>query len=828
MQHVKVSELASEFEMKNAVVISELKKVGVWVPSPDTPVDHDIADRIRRRLQLMVELEQQEEEKAKEKKEKKKVVTAKARKSIKQLGKTRKGAAKVADEEPPTPWAGSMKPRKGQTSYRKVELPDEESPLKVSITIEDEPIIEKVEAHISAEELEKALTGPSQAELDKLAAAQIEKKVPAKPPQKVEKPEVIAKVAEQPAETPEEIEGSPAVGEEVVAGAAEADVELEEAAQAAEAPVEEAAKEPEIREVTFAEKVTVKELAEKLQLKSNEIIKELFGRGMMVTINQTLDEKVVEEICESRGVIPSFVSFEQAAVVEEQVEEAPEDLKERAPVVTVMGHVDHGKTSLLDAVREAKVAEGEAGGITQHIGAYHVDFKDRRIVFIDTPGHEAFTRMRARGAQVTDIVVLVVAADDGVMPQTEEAIDHARAAGVPMVVAINKIDKPEAQPQRVKQELSDHELIAEDWGGDTVMVEVSAKEKTNLDALLEMILLSAEMLELRANPSRAASGVILEAQLDKGRGVVATVLVQNGTLKIGDSFIAGAVYGKVRAMFDDGGSAVAESISTSAVEILGFQGIPKAGDTVQVVDDATRAREIGEYRQQQLKEQELAQTSKVSLDDFYAQMETGDLKELRMVLKADAQGSVEVLVDTLEKLSTDKVSVKVIHSGVGAVSESDVLLASASDAVVVGFNVRPERAAQDLVDHEKVDLRLHTVIYDVADEIKQAMVGLLEPTFREKDVGRLEVRDTFRVPKFGVIAGSYVQDGLVRRNAQVRLLRDSVVIYEGEIDSLRRFKEDVNEIKGGYECGISIANYNDVKIGDVIQVYDQEEVAPEL
>jgi translation initiation factor IF-2 len=515
-------------------------------------------------------------------------------------------------------------------------------------------------------------------------------------------------------------------------------------------------------------------------------------------------------------------------VVEEQVEEVTEDLQERAPVVTVMGHVDHGKTSLLDAVREAQVASGEAGGITQHIGAYHVDFKDQRIVFIDTPGHEAFTRMRARGAQVTDIVVLVVAADDGVMPQTLEAIDHARAAGVPMVVAINKIDKPGAQPQRVKQELSDHELIAEDWGGDTVMVEVSAKEQTNLDSLLEMILLSAELLELKANPSRAASGVILEAQLDKGRGVVATVLVQNGTLKIGDSFIAGAVYGKVRAMFDDQGGAVAESVSTSAVEILGFQGIPQAGNTLQVVDDAARAREIGEYRQQQLKEQELTQISKVSLDDLYAQMETGDLKELRMVLKADAQGSIEVLVDTLEKLSTPKVQVKVIHSGVGAVSESDVLLASASDAIVVGFNVRPERAAQGLVEHEKVDLRLHTVIYDVVDEIKQAMVGLLEPTLREKDLGRVEVRDTFRVPNFGVIAGSYVQDGMVRRNTQIRLLRDNVVIYEGEIDSLRRFKEDVNEVKGGYECGISIANYNDVKIGDVIQVYDQEEVTPEL
>ena len=824
MQQVKVSQLATEFEMKNAVVISELKKVGVWVPSADTSVDHDIADRIRRRLQLIVDLEQQEEEKAKEKKDKKKPVTAKARKSIKQLGKPRKSVAKVEDKEPSVLWARSMKPRKGQASYRKVELPEEETPLKVAVTIEDEPIIKKVEAHISPEVLEKAMLGPTQAELDQLAVVQeVKKKAPAKPPvspEKVDEPAVAARVAETPVETPEK------VGE-----AAEAGVALEEVVEAEQASVAEVLEEPgepEIREVTFAEKVTVKELAGKLQVKSNAVIKELFGRGMMASINQILDEKVVDEICEAHGVIANFVSFEQAAVVEEQVEEVAEDLKERAPVVTVMGHVDHGKTSLLDAIRDTRVAEGEAGGITQHIGAYHVNFKDRRIVFIDTPGHKAFTRMRARGAEVTDIVVLVVAADDGVMPQTKEAIDHARAAGVPIVVAINKIDKPGAEPQRVKQELSEYELMAEDWGGDTVMVEVSAKEKTNLDSLLEMVLLSADLLELKANPSRSASGYILEAKLDKGRGVVATVLVQNGTLRVGDSFIAGAVYGKVRAMFDDRGKPITESVSSSAVEILGFQSIPRAGDTLQVVDDAARAREIGEFRQQQLREHELAQTSKVSLDDFNAQRESENLKELRMVLKADAQGSVEVLVETLEKLSTDKVKVKVIHSGVGAVTESDVLLASASAAIVVGFNIRPERAAQDLAKHEQVDLRLHTVIYDVAEEIQQAMVGLLDPTIREKDLGRVEVRDTFHVPKFGTVAGSYVQDGVVRRDAQIRLLRDNAVIYEGEIDSLRRFKEDVNEVKGGYECGISLANFNDIKIGDVIQVYTQEEVPSEL
>ena len=822
MQQVKVSELASEFEIKNALVISELKKVGVWVPSPETPVDHDIADRIRRRLQMMVELAQQEEEKPKEKKGKKKVVAAKARKSIKQLGKARKGTAQVEDEVPTIPLARSMKPRKGQSSYRTVELSDDETPLKVAISIEDEPIIEKVEAHISAEAMEKALTGPTQAELDKLAATrEVVKKIPAKPPEPPEevKESITAKDAEEPVLTPEKAEEVTDGVEEVAALAAEAAGGSQEVVEV---------EEPEIREVTFAEKVTVKELAEKLKLKSNQIIKELFGRGMMATINQTLDPKIVEEICEAHRVIVSFVSFEQAAVVEEQVKDAAEDLQGRAPVVTVMGHVDHGKTSLLDAIRETRVAAGEAGGITQHIGAYQVKVRDREIVFIDTPGHEAFTRMRARGAQVTDIVVLVVAADDGVMPQTKEAIDHARAAGVPIVVAINKIDKPGAEPQRVKKELSEYELIAEDWGGETVMVEVSALEKTNLDSLLEMILLSADLLELKANPNRAASGFILEAKLDKGRGVVATILVQNGTFRTGDSFIAGAVYGTVRAMFDDRGNSVAESVSTSTVEILGFQNIPEAGDSLQVVENAVRAREIGEFRQQELKEKEMSLSTRVSLDDLYAQMESGVLKELRLVLKADAQGSVEVLVDALEKLSTEKVSVKVIHSGVGAVNESDVLLASASDAIVVGFNVRPERTAQNLAEHDQVDLRLYTVIYEVGDEIKQAMVGLLDPTFREKELGRVEVRDTFRVPKFGVIAGSYVQDGTVLRNAQVRLLRDNVVIYEGELDSLRRFKEDVNEVKEGYECGVSIANFNDVKIGDVIQVYTQEEIAAEL
>ena len=831
MQQIKVSDLASEFEMRNAVVISELKKVGVWVPSSDTPVDHDIADRIRRRLQLMVELEQQEEERVREKKErsakkeKKKVASSKSRKSIKQLGKPRKGVEKVEEEEVSSPWVGSLKPRKGKGNYRKVEIVDEETPLRTEVTIDDEPIIEKVEAQLSAEALEKAMHEPTQAELEKITQ-RTEREAVRRARQELQLLEEKAKAEATEASALDE-----KVAEKTLEPVAEPVGEAEVVEETGKAPVAEVPESVEVsgpREVTFSEKITVKELGERLQIKSNELIKELFSRGAMATINQVLDQKVVQEICELHDVVPHFVSFEEAAAEEEQVEDLPQDLTVRPPVVTVMGHVDHGKTSLLDSLRNTQVAAGEAGGITQHIGAYHVDVKGRRIVFIDTPGHAAFTRMRTRGANLTDLVVLVVAADDGVMPQTVEAIDHARAAEVPIIVAINKIDKSDSQPEKVRKELTKYELMAEDWGGDTVMVEVSAKEKTNLDLLLEMILLSADLLELKASSKRAASGVVLEARLEKGRGAVTSILVQGGTLRVGDSFIAGAAFGKVRAMFDDRRTPCAETGPGSAVEILGFQSLPQAGDSFQVVEGAAKAREIGEYRQQQLREQELAVTGKVNLDDLFAQMKGGKVKELRIVLKADAQGSVEVLEDTLEKLSAEKVQIKVIHSGVGAVSESDVLLASASNAIIVGFNVRPERTARELADREQVDIRLHTVIYEASEEITQAMVGLLEPTFREKEMGRAEVRDTFRVPKFGTIAGSYVQNGLIKRNFEVRLLRDNVVIYTGELDSLRRFKDDVNEVREGYECGLSIANFNDIKAGDVIEAFTQEEVAPEL
>ncbi len=582
----------------------------------------------------------------------------------------------------------------------------------------------------------------------------------------------------------------------------------------------------EYKPIQITEGVTIKELAEKMDIKSKFIISRLLDKGILAAVNQAIDVDIATEICAGFGFRAEVISFEQEAEASQQVADNPDDYRLRPPVVTVMGHVDHGKTSLLDAIRETKVAASEAGGITQHIGAYQVEVKDRSIVFLDTPGHEAFTLMRARGAHATDIVVLVVAADDGVMPQTIEAIHHAKAANVPIVVAINKIDKPGAVIDRVKQSLADQGLLSEDWGGEVVTVPVSAKLRTNLDLLLEMILLVADMRELRANPKRLASGVVLEAKIDKGRGCVATVLVQNGTLQVGDVFLAGAVHGRVRALVNDRGRSAPEAGPSIPVEILGLQDVPQAGDTFQVFEDAMKAKQVAEIRQAKIREKALAATSRLSLQALYAQMTEGKVKELPLILKADVQGSVEVLSDVLNKLSTDKVKVRILHSAAGAVTESDVLLASASNAIIIGFNVRPDRKAQETADNEGVEIRLYTVIYNVANEIKSAMIGMLDVTRQERYVGRAEVRDTFRVPKFGVVAGSYIQDGIIRKNSEVRLLRDNVVIHEGKVGSLRRFKEDVTEVKSGFECGIGLERYQDIKIGDIIEAYVIEKIQP--
>jgi translation initiation factor IF-2 len=550
---------------------------------------------------------------------------------------------------------------------------------------------------------------------------------------------------------------------------------------------------------------------------------------MMMTINSTLDIETAKEIAREFGAQIEMRSFEEELVSAEVEESKPEDVGERAPVVTVMGHVDHGKTSLLDAIRETKVAEREAGGITQHIGAYHVDVGDgRSVVFLDTPGHEAFTMMRARGAKVTDVVVLVVAADDGVMPQTREAIDHARAANVPIVVAINKIDKPGANPDNVKRELADLNLIPEDWGGQTVMVPVSAKKRQNLDQLLEMILLSTDILELKANPKRSASGAVLESKLDRGRGPVATVLVQDGTLHVGDNFIAGPVAGKVRALIDDRGRQVKSAGPATPVEVLGLTTLPSPGDSFQVVADAAKARQIAMFRETQAKERALgAKGGRLTLESLREQIAEGGVKELPLIVKADVQGSAEVLADTLTKLSDEKVKIRIIRSGVGAINESDVLLASASNAIIIGFNVRPDRNAQDMAEREEVDIRLHSVIYNVTEEMQKAMAGMLDPTFKEVRIGTAEVREVFRVPKAGTIAGCMVTDGRITRSGdtQARLLRDNVLIHEGKIGSLRRFKDDVSEVRSGFECGIGLANYNDIKVGDLIEVFTMERVA---
>jgi translation initiation factor IF-2 len=586
---------------------------------------------------------------------------------------------------------------------------------------------------------------------------------------------------------------------------------------------------PVTRTITFVEGMTVKDLADKLEQRVKDVLKKLLDKRLMMTINSNVDTDTASMIAREFGAELQLRTFEQDMLDVEAEDVKPEDTVMRAPVVTVMGHVDHGKTTLLDAIRITRVAEREAGGITQHIGAYHVTTQGGRdIVFLDTPGHEAFTLMRARGAKVTDVVVLVVAADDGVMPQTREAIDHAKAANVPIIVAINKIDKAGTDPERVKRELSDLNLVPEDWGGQTVMVPVSAKKKTGLDTLLEMILLVSDIGEYKANPKRNASGTVLESKLDRGRGPVATILVQDGTLRVGDTFIAGPIVGRVRALIDDRGKPIKSAPPSTPVEVLGLTGLPQPGDAFQAMTDAAKARQIATYRQGMAKEKALgAKGSRLTLESLQQQIAEGGMKDLPIVIKSDVQGSAEVLADTLSKLSDDRVRIKIIHSGVGAINESDVLLASASNAIVIGFNVRPDRNAESLAEREEVDIRHHTVIYNVTDEMKKAMTGLLEPTLKEVRLGAAEVRNVFKVPKAGTIAGCYVIEGRITRSGdtKARVMRDGTMVHEGKIGSLRRFKDDVSEVKTGFECGIALDKFNDIKEGDVIEVFTIERVA---
>jgi translation initiation factor IF-2 len=581
------------------------------------------------------------------------------------------------------------------------------------------------------------------------------------------------------------------------------------------------------RIIKIAETITVGELAKRMGIKANDLIRALMKMGLMATINHPLDIDTAMLLAGEFGYEVENVAVDLDEILE-SVPDEPESLETRPPVVTIMGHVDHGKTSLLDAIREANVIAGEAGGITQHIGAYDVELNGRKITFLDTPGHEAFTAMRARGAKVTDIVILVVAADDGVMPQTKEAINHSKAAGVPIIVAINKIDKPDAKPDRVKQELTEQGLVSEEWGGDTTMVEVSAKKRLNLESLLEMILLQADVMDLKANPDKSAKGTIVEGKLDKGRGPVATVLVQEGTLKTGDYCVVGVHSGRVRAMQNDRGEKVLEAGPSMPVELVGLSGVPDAGDVFVAMKDERQAKEIATLRQIKQREQELAKHTKLSLEELYTKIQAGEVKDLNVIVKGDVQGSVEAVGESLRKLSTAAVRLNVIHSGVGAVNETDVNLASASNAIIIGFNVRPEVKAQTLAEKEGVDIRLYSIIYNAVDDVKKAMEGLLSPIFKEKYLGRAEVREVFSVPKVGNVAGCYVQDGKVVRNAQVRLTRDNIVIYEGKMSSLRRFKDDVKEAAAGYECGIGLENYNDIKQGDIIEAFEMEKIAATL
>lgn len=578
--------------------------------------------------------------------------------------------------------------------------------------------------------------------------------------------------------------------------------------------------------ITFSGSLTVGELAKKLSKEPSEIIKKLFMLGIMATINQDLDKDTIELIATDYGieveeeVIVSETEFE--TFIDEQDDE--ENLKERPAVVTIMGHVDHGKTTLLDSIRNSKVTAGEAGGITQHIGAYQVEVNDKKITFLDTPGHAAFTTMRARGAQVTDITILVVAADDGVMPQTVEAISHAKAAGVPIIVAVNKMDKPAANPDRVMQELTEYELVPEAWGGDTIFVPISAIQGEGIDNLLEMILLVSEVEEYKANPNRYATGTVIEAQLDKGKGTIATLLVQNGTLRVGDPIVVGTSFGRVRAMVSDIGRRVKVAGPSTPVEITGLNEVPQAGDRFMAFADEKKARQIGESRAQEALVAQRGEKSKLSLEDLFQQIQESDVKEINLIVKADVQGSVEAMAASLRKIDVEGVKVKIIHTGVGAITESDIILASASNAIVIGFNVRPDVNAKRTAELENVDVRLHRIIYKVIEEIELAMQGMLDPEFEEKVIGQAEVRQTFKVTKVGTIAGCYVIDGKITRDSGVRIIRDGIVIFEGQLDTLKRFKDDVKEVAQNYECGITIERYNDLKEGDIIEAYIMEEV----
>jgi translation initiation factor IF-2 len=845
MQKVRVYQLAKELKVQSALILELLDRMGQEVKSDLSVLDLDTADLVRARVTVALEAE------------KKRIVEERERQRTEAEEEARKLAEQAEREKAPAKPAEPAEEAPAEVEAPSEELPVAAAPAEPPAAPEPPverptpapaPAARKPAAPAKPPAARPAAAKPAETPLPGPTPVPGVRKPRVFPARRIPTPSQLARKKPAPPTTAPRpaTPGRPAPSPTGLPGRGapkkrrKKDKAREAAPAVAARPKQELPPVPE--QITLTEGVTVKELAEKLNRKSKDIIAKLIPRGVLATINQPLDPNVAIDVAKEFGSTAKVISFEEEAqqtAAQTPVPEADEFAAElgaeedsgnkvpRPPVVTVMGHVDHGKTSLLDAFRATSVVESEAGGITQHIGAYQIEEKGRKITFLDTPGHEAFTLMRARGAKATDIVVLVVAADDGVKPQTLEAIDHAKAAGVPIVVAINKIDKPNANVDRVKQQLADRDLLVEDYGGDVVSCEVSAKKRTNLDELLEMILLVADMKELRADPERPAAGVVLEARLDRARGVLATVLVQEGELKAGDPFIAGPAYGKVRAMVDDKGARVTSVGPSTPVEVMGFASEPTAGDTFQAVSDEAKARQIASFRQEKIRAEKQKVSARRTLESLARDIAAGEIKELSVLLKADVQGSIEALQKALNELPSDRVRVNVLRSSIGAITQADVLLAAASNAIVVGFNVRPDKSATDLAKVERVELRMYTVIYDVIDDIKNAMLGLLEPTLREKVLGQAEIRQLFRVPKIGVVGGCYVTEGKVTRNSELRLLRDNVVIFTGQVGSLRRFKDDVSEVKQGYECGIGIANYNDLKEGDVIESFVMEKVAPE-
>ncbi|MCZ6479783.1 MAG: translation initiation factor IF-2 [candidate division NC10 bacterium] len=803
MSKIRVFELAKELGLSNIEVIERLAKAGVSVKSHSSSVDEAAA-------RVVLSKPGVREEKVVKKIAKEKLARKPPAKA--EVAKREK----VSVEAKPTP--------ERKVAARPIPAPPSPAP-EVETKPKSPPTAvkrprEKASPRPPAREKETVAVKPRPATAPPKPAA------PPTPPSEVKRPPVGVHPP-----------GTPVIEKRAPVAEPPSRVTAEPAAPTVPAPpkapeVTEPVSPPLAKVIKIPETITVKEFSEKLGTSPSEIIKKLMKMGIMATVNQNLNPELVKQVAAKMGFDVEMAPVEEVVA---EVED-PTQLRSRPPVVTVMGHVDHGKTSLLDAIRHTDVIAEEVGGITQHIGAYEVElppdtsekFPGGRVVFLDTPGHEAFTSMRARGARVTDVVVLVVAADDGVMPQTVEAINHAKDANVPILVAINKIDKPDADPNRVKQQLSEYGLIPEEWGGQTIFVEVSAKNRLGIEDLLEMLLLQAEIMELKANPFKPARGVVVEAKLDRGRGPVATVLVQQGTLRIGDVFVVGSRYGRVRALFSDKGQKVQEVGPATPVEILGLSGVPGAGDAFGAVADERKARQVALIRQQQQRDDVFAAQRRLTLDDLHDRIRKGEVKELRLVLKGDVQGSIEPVRESLERLSSPEIKLRVIHSGVGGVSESDVMLASASNAIILGFNVRPDPKAQRLAGQAAVEMRLYTVIYDAVAEIRKAMEGMLEPHYVERGMGRAEVRATFSVPKLGTVAGCYVSDGKILRDSAMRLIRDSRVIHEGKIASLRRFKEDVREVQSGYECGIGLLNFSDIKAGDIIEVFELVPVAPKL